>query len=67
MLQAPISVATLVPAICWNLITGYAGILSSSSHALIGGLLGAAGMWRLPFLPQQVGSHWSATEQIEVS
>ena len=28
-------------AISWNLITWYFGIPSSSSHALIGGLLGA--------------------------
>src|ERR1700704_6973130 len=31
----------LMGAICWNLITWWAGIPSSSSHALIGGLLGA--------------------------
>ncbi|MFL6709906.1 MAG: inorganic phosphate transporter [Massilia sp.] len=32
----------LVGAILWNLITWYYGIPSSSSHALIGGLVGAA-------------------------
>ncbi|MGP1675678.1 MAG: anion permease [Burkholderiales bacterium] len=32
----------LIGAICWNLITWYFGIPSSSSHALIGGLAGAA-------------------------
>jgi PiT family inorganic phosphate transporter len=32
----------LVGAIIWNLITWYYGIPSSSSHALIGGLVGAA-------------------------
>lgn len=32
----------LVGAISWNLITWYYGIPSSSSHALIGGLIGAA-------------------------
>src|SRR5690349_23145128 len=32
----------LIGAICWNLITWYYGIPSSSSHALIGGLIGAA-------------------------
>ena len=31
----------LVGAICWNIITWYFGIPSSSSHALIGGLAGA--------------------------
>ena len=35
-------VATLLAAITWNLITWYQGIPSSSSHALIGGILGAA-------------------------
>lgn len=33
--------AALVGAIIWNLITWYFGIPSSSSHALIGGLVGA--------------------------
>jgi PiT family inorganic phosphate transporter len=33
--------AALVGAICWNLITWWLGLPSSSSHALIGGLLGA--------------------------
>lgn len=32
----------LIGAITWNLITWYYGIPSSSSHALIGGMLGAA-------------------------
>src|SRR5919199_3375862 len=35
--------AALIGAILWNLITWYYGIPSSSSHALIGGILGAAG------------------------
>ena len=34
--------AALIGAIAWNLITWYYGIPSSSSHALIGGLMGAA-------------------------
>ncbi|GIK77548.1 MAG: inorganic phosphate transporter [Acidobacteria bacterium] len=33
--------AGLVGAICWNLITWYFGLPSSSSHALIGGMVGA--------------------------
>ncbi len=33
--------AALAGAIAWNLITWYAGLPSSSSHALIGGLVGA--------------------------
>jgi len=35
-------IATLVAAIAWNLITWWFGIPSSSSHALIGALAGAA-------------------------
>jgi len=34
-------IAALIGAILWNLITWYFGIPSSSSHALIGGLIGA--------------------------
>jgi inorganic phosphate transporter, PiT family len=34
--------AGVVGALCWNLITWYFGLPSSSSHALIGGLVGAA-------------------------
>src|SRR5260221_708987 len=41
----------LIGAISWNVITWYYGIPSSSSHALIGGLVGAAvakaGTWAL--------------------
>ena len=41
----------LVGAIAWNLVTWYYGLPSSSSHALIGGLVGAAvakaGTWAL--------------------
>ena len=41
----------LVGAIVWNIITWYYGLPSSSSHALIGGLIGAAvaksGFWAL--------------------
>lgn len=37
-----IVMAGLVGAITWNLITWYYGLPSSSSHALIGGLVGAA-------------------------
>ena len=34
--------AALIGAIAWNLATWYAGLPSSSSHALFGGLIGAA-------------------------
>ncbi len=37
-----IVLAALVGAITWNLVTWYFGLPSSSSHALIGGLVGAA-------------------------
>ena len=33
--------AGVLGAICWNLITWYFGLPSSSSHALFGGLVGA--------------------------
>jgi PiT family inorganic phosphate transporter len=42
--------AGVVGAICWNLLTWYYGIPSSSSHALFGGLVGAtlcAGLFHL--------------------
>jgi PiT family inorganic phosphate transporter len=39
-LSAGLIVAALVGAIAWNLITWWFGLPSSSSHALIGGLLG---------------------------
>ncbi len=35
-------VAGLFSAVIWNLVTWYLGLPSSSSHALVGGLLGAA-------------------------
>ena len=38
----PILIAGLLGAIAWNLITWYGGLPSSSTHALIGGLIGAA-------------------------
>ena len=40
--DALVILAALIGAIAWNLITWYGGIPSSSSHALIGGLAGAA-------------------------
>ncbi len=38
----PVIASALVGAITWNLLTWYYGIPSSSSHALVGGLAGAA-------------------------
>lgn len=42
-------IATLIAAIIWNLITWYYGLPSSSSHALIGSLLGAAIVYKGTF------------------
>lgn len=42
MVTLPIIIAGLAAAIVWSLITWWKGIPSSSSHTLIGGLMGAA-------------------------
>jgi PiT family inorganic phosphate transporter len=42
IVDANVIFATLLGAIIWNLITWYFGIPSSSSHALMGGLIGSA-------------------------
>jgi len=49
-----IIMAALLGAITWNLITWYFGLPSSSSHALIGGLVGAA----LAAGPDIASVHW---------
>jgi PiT family inorganic phosphate transporter len=41
LITMPVVFSGLVGAIVWNLITWYRGLPSSSSHALIGGLVGA--------------------------
>src|SRR5215471_6852680 len=41
VIDARVIFGALMGAICWNLLTWWRGIPSSSSHALIGGLLGA--------------------------
>jgi PiT family inorganic phosphate transporter len=52
--------AALIGAIVWNLVTWRAGIPSSSSHALIGGLLGASaaaagiGAWNMEGIRDKV-------------
>jgi len=48
-------VAALVGAIFWNLFTWYYGIPSSSSHALVGGIVGAVWCHRV-FLGDPAGS-----------
>jgi PiT family inorganic phosphate transporter len=42
--QLSVTIAALMAAIVWNLATWWLGIPSSSSHALVGGLIGAAVM-----------------------
>jgi inorganic phosphate transporter, PiT family len=45
LIPQTVVMAALLGAISWNLITWYFGIPSSSSHAIIGGLLGASIMY----------------------
>lgn len=52
-------VASLLGAIAWNLMTWYFGIPSSSSHAIIGGLVGAA-LAKAGFS----ALHWQGLEKI---
>lgn len=42
MVTPTVILAGVIGAICWNLITWYFGLPSSSSHAIIGGYAGAA-------------------------
>lgn len=42
IVDAPLIFSALIGAIFWNLVTWYYGLPSSSSHALVGGLAGAA-------------------------
>ena len=42
--STPIILAAMLAAVSWNLLTWYLGLPSSSSHALIGGLIGAVAM-----------------------
>jgi PiT family inorganic phosphate transporter len=49
--------AALLAAIAWNLFTWYFGIPSSSSHALVGGIVGA--VWCHRWLDEGVGA-WPA-------
>src|SRR5207244_12854675 len=42
IVDSSVMLATLIGAITWDLITWYGGIPSSSSHALVGALAGAA-------------------------
>ncbi|HTJ00276.1 MAG TPA: inorganic phosphate transporter [Dongiaceae bacterium] len=58
-------ICALVAAIFWNLVTWYVGMPSSSSHALVGGLCGAAlavarGNWHAVVWVEmpKAGQHW---------
>ncbi len=42
VIKLPVILAALMASIVWNIITWWLGIPSSSSHALVGGLVGAA-------------------------
>jgi PiT family inorganic phosphate transporter len=48
-ISSSVILAAMLAAVSWNLLTGSLGLPSSSSHALIGGLIGAVSMgagWR---------------------
>lgn len=55
-------VCALIGAIFWNLVTWYWGLPSSSSHALVGGLVGAAvaaaGSWNVVIWSVPNKDHW---------
>ncbi len=51
-INSEVLLAALAGAICWNLLTWYLGFPSSSSHALIGGFIGAVA----------VGAGWQAIQ-----
>lgn len=48
-LEQYVIIAALLAAIIWNLITWFIGIPSSSSHALIGGLIGSSVVYAMSF------------------
>ena len=50
LISSKVIIAALLGAIMWDLLTWYFGLPSSSSHALIGGLLGAAIVYKTSFL-----------------
>jgi PiT family inorganic phosphate transporter len=63
VVTSEVLICALLGGIIWNLITWYFGIPSSSSHALIGGLCGAAlaasrGNWAVIIWSQPAQDHW---------
>jgi PiT family inorganic phosphate transporter len=62
-LTSDIMICALLGAIAWNLVTWWFGLPSSSSHALIGGLCGAAvaasgNNWQAIIWAQPSSQHW---------
>jgi inorganic phosphate transporter, PiT family len=62
-LTSDVMICALLGAIAWNLLTWWLGLPSSSSHALIGGLCGAAvaasgDNWRAIIWSQPSNEHW---------
>ncbi|HET7625892.1 MAG TPA: inorganic phosphate transporter [Verrucomicrobiae bacterium] len=62
-ITSEITIAALLGAILWNILTWWLAIPSSSSHALIGGLCGAAlaaahNDWKVIIWAQPYGGHW---------
>ena len=59
-------ICALLGAIVWNLVTWRAGLPSSSSHALVGGLVGAAvaaaGDWSVIIWSQPSSNGWQASK-----
>jgi inorganic phosphate transporter, PiT family len=63
VMTSGILVCALIAAILWNLVTWWFGLPSSSSHALIGGLCGAAlaasgNNWKVIIWAQPSTQHW---------
>jgi inorganic phosphate transporter, PiT family len=62
-LTSSVMICALLGAIFWNLLTWWLGLPSSSSHALIGGLCGAAlaasgNNWKVIIWSQPSPEHW---------
>ena len=62
-LGSDVIICALLGAIVWDLVTWWAGLPSSSSHALIGGLCGAAvaasgNNWKVIIWAQPSQQHW---------
>ncbi len=52
VISSTVILAAMLSAVAWNLLTGYLGVPSSSSHALVGGLIGAVA----------IGAGWKTIE-----